>query len=164
MMSCNSCTLAPRPAFWSRFTSKERDAETGLDYFRARYYSGAQGRFMTPDWSGNPEPIPYADLGNPQSLNLYAYVRNNPVVTSDSDGHTIDDEDLANCDEYQKWKRSYFKQKGAKDQWDTLDKSYGCCGNGKVVGDKHEMFFYIRRVEADAPEWRRKVLACVNTG
>lgn len=37
-------------------------AETGLDYFGAWYFSGAQGRFTTPDWSDKPEPIPYADL------------------------------------------------------------------------------------------------------
>jgi RHS repeat-associated protein len=49
---------------------------TGLDYFGARYFSGAQGRFTTPDWSAKPQPVPYADLSNPQSLNLYTYVRN----------------------------------------------------------------------------------------
>jgi RHS repeat-associated protein len=37
--------------------------ETGLDYFGARYFSGAQGRFTSPDWSTIPQPIPYADLG-----------------------------------------------------------------------------------------------------
>jgi RHS repeat-associated protein len=69
------------------FTGKERDAETGLDYFGARYYSGAQGRFMTPDWSSKPTPVPYATLGNPQSLNLYVYVMNNPLSRNDPDGH-----------------------------------------------------------------------------
>jgi RHS repeat-associated protein len=70
-----------------QFTGKERDAETGLDYFGARYFSGAQGRFMTPDWSEAPTPVPYADFSDPQTLNLYAYVRNNPIATSDLDGH-----------------------------------------------------------------------------
>jgi RHS repeat-associated protein len=70
-----------------RFTGKERDGETGLDYFGARYYSGEQGRFTTADWSEKPEPIPYADLMNPQSLNLYAYVLNNPLNNRDLDGH-----------------------------------------------------------------------------
>jgi RHS repeat-associated protein len=69
------------------FTGEERDAETGLDYFGARYFSGAQGRFMTPDWSEKPQPIPYAELTDPQSLNLYAYVRNNPLKNRDLDGH-----------------------------------------------------------------------------
>jgi hypothetical protein len=42
---------------------------------------------MTPDWSKNPQGVPYADFGNPQSLNLYSYVRNNPVAGTDPDGH-----------------------------------------------------------------------------
>jgi RHS repeat-associated protein len=71
----------------SLFTGKERDSETSLDYFGARYFSGAQGRFTTPDWSAKPQPIPYADLNDPQSLNLYAYVRNNPLKNRDLDGH-----------------------------------------------------------------------------
>jgi RHS repeat-associated protein len=71
----------------TRVTGKERDAETGLDYFGARYFSGAQGRFTTPDWSAKPTPVPYADLTDPQTLNLYAYVRNNPLAKADPDGH-----------------------------------------------------------------------------
>ena len=70
-----------------KFTGKERDAETGLDYFGARYFSAAQGRFTSPDWSAKPQPVPYADLANPQSLNLYSYVRNNPLSRIDPDGH-----------------------------------------------------------------------------
>ena len=59
----------------------------GLDFFGARYFSGAQGRFTTPDWSAKPEAVPYATLDNPQSLNLYAYVQNNPLRVPDFDGH-----------------------------------------------------------------------------
>ncbi|MGD0941559.1 MAG: DUF4329 domain-containing protein [Terracidiphilus sp.] len=69
------------------FTGKERDTESGNDYFGARYYSSAMGRFMSPDWSAKAEPVPYAKLDNPQSLNLYAYVLNNPVGNRDPDGH-----------------------------------------------------------------------------
>jgi RHS repeat-associated protein len=69
------------------FTQKERDTETGNDYFLARYYSSALGRFTTPDWSAKTDPVPYAAFANPQSLNLYAYVRNNPITAVDSDGH-----------------------------------------------------------------------------
>jgi RHS repeat-associated protein len=63
------------------FTSKERDAETGLDYFLARYYSGAQGRFTSPD-------KPFADQtpSDPQSWNLYSYTRNNPLRYVDPSG------------------------------------------------------------------------------
>jgi RHS repeat-associated protein len=52
------------------FTGKERDAESGNDYFGARYYSSASGRFTSPDTSDSGGPIPYADLEDPQSLNL----------------------------------------------------------------------------------------------
>jgi len=69
------------------FTGKERDTESGNDYFEARYYSSAMGRFMSPDWSSKEEPIPYAKLDNPQSLNLYSYVYNNPLSKVDPDGH-----------------------------------------------------------------------------
>ena len=69
------------------FTGKERDAESGLDYFGARYYASSMGRFMNPDWADKPEDVPYSDLHNPQSLNLYAYVGNNPLGRTDADGH-----------------------------------------------------------------------------
>jgi RHS repeat-associated protein len=71
----------------NKFTGKLRDNETGLDWFGARYFSGAQGRFTTPDWSAKPQPVPYADLTDPQTLNLYGYVRNNPLNKDDPDGH-----------------------------------------------------------------------------
>jgi RHS repeat-associated protein len=70
-----------------KFTGKERDSETGLDYFGARYYGNALGRFITPDWSAVPVPVPYADLTDPQSLNQYSYVRNLPTTRVDVDGH-----------------------------------------------------------------------------
>ncbi len=59
----------------------------GNDYFFARYYTSALGRFTTPDWSAKVVPVPYAQMGDPQSLNLYAYVRNNPLIHVDADGH-----------------------------------------------------------------------------
>jgi RHS repeat-associated protein len=64
-----------------RFTGKERDAETGLDYFGARYFSGAQGRFTGPD--------PLLNSGRPwepQSWNRYAYALNNPLRFNDPTG------------------------------------------------------------------------------
>jgi RHS repeat-associated protein len=71
----------------SRYTGKERDTESGLDYFGARYYASNMGRWMSPDWSAKQEPVPYSKLDNPQSLNLYAYVYNNPLSKADPDGH-----------------------------------------------------------------------------
>jgi RHS repeat-associated protein len=70
-----------------KFTGKERDAESGLDYFGARYYASNMGRFMSPDWADKPEAVPYSSLDNPQSLNLYGYVLNNPLSHADADGH-----------------------------------------------------------------------------
>ncbi|HEX3154955.1 MAG TPA: RHS repeat-associated core domain-containing protein [Candidatus Angelobacter sp.] len=72
-----------------KFTGKERDSETNLDYFGARYYGNALGRFMTPDWSAKPVTVPYADLHDPQTLNQYAYVRNSPISKADPDGHEV---------------------------------------------------------------------------
>jgi RHS repeat-associated protein len=69
------------------FTGKQRDTESGLDAFGARYYGSNFGRFMTPDWAEKPIDVPYANFGNPQSLNLYSYVNNNPTTIRDPDGH-----------------------------------------------------------------------------
>jgi RHS repeat-associated protein len=65
-----------------QFTGKERDAESGLDYFGARYYGGALGRFSSPDPAG----LLAAKPGNPQSWNLYTYSMNSPLTNIDPDG------------------------------------------------------------------------------
>jgi RHS repeat-associated protein len=80
-----------------KFTGKERDQETGLDYFGARYYGSALGRFTSPDWSAAPVPVPYAKLNNPQSLNLYTYVLNNPLSANDPTGHILKCEPNGTC-------------------------------------------------------------------
>ena len=74
-----------------KFSGKERDAETQLDYFGARYYGNWTGRFLTPDWDAKPITVPYANFGNPQSLNLYSYTKNNPTTFGDLDGHCGED-------------------------------------------------------------------------
>jgi RHS repeat-associated protein len=68
-----------------KFTGKERDTETGLDYFGARYYGSALGRFTSADDGSDQEP------GDPQSWNLYGYGRNNPLRFTDPDGHDAAD-------------------------------------------------------------------------
>jgi len=72
------------------FTGKERDAETGLDYFGARYFSGAQGRFTSPDPFNLVDELVGQEfdeyLANPQYWNKYAYSLNNPLKYKDSDG------------------------------------------------------------------------------
>ena len=66
---------------YSFLTSKERDIETGLDYFEARYYGSTQGRFTSTD------PLMASGRTNkPQSWNRYAYVLNNPLILIDPDG------------------------------------------------------------------------------
>ncbi len=64
-----------------QFTGKERDAESGLDYFGARYLASTHGRWMSVD----PE---MGDPQNPQRLNRYAYVLNDPIKYVDADGRT----------------------------------------------------------------------------
>jgi RHS repeat-associated protein len=64
-----------------KFTGKKRDIETGLDYFGARYYSNGLGRFDSAD-----EPFADQSARDPQSWNLYSYVRNNPVNNVDRRG------------------------------------------------------------------------------
>jgi RHS repeat-associated protein len=49
----------------SRSTGKERDTESGLDYFGARYYASTMGRWMSPDWADKPEAVLYSKLDNP---------------------------------------------------------------------------------------------------
>jgi RHS repeat-associated protein len=61
------------------YTGKERDSESGLDNFGARYDSSQYGRFMTPDPIGG-------HTEDPQTLNKYAYVRNNPINLTDPTG------------------------------------------------------------------------------
>jgi RHS repeat-associated protein len=64
-----------------KFTGKGRDAETGLDYFGARHFSGAQGRFSSPD------PTPNGiSVSDPQSWNQYGYVGNRPLAFVDRNG------------------------------------------------------------------------------
>jgi RHS repeat-associated protein len=72
-----------------KFTGKERDVETGLDWFKVRYMGSPQGRFTSPD--------PFSPIGlkrdkfnawiaNPQRWNKYAYALNNPLVLIDPTG------------------------------------------------------------------------------
>jgi RHS repeat-associated protein len=82
-----------------KFTGKERDSESGFDYFGARYLSGVQGRFTSPDAYGvdqHPE--------DPQSWNLYAYGRNNPIKFVDPSGEYVCADNITRdqCDNFQK--------------------------------------------------------------
>ena len=65
-----------------KFTGQERDTESGLDNFGARYNSSSMGRFMSPD----PTFLKPHRLVNPQRWNMYAYGVNNPLRYVDPDG------------------------------------------------------------------------------
>jgi RHS repeat-associated protein len=117
------------------FTGKERDAESGLDNFGARYDSSALGRFMTPDWAVRPISVPYAVFGDPQTLNLYSYVENAPINRVDADGHGQD------CGNSQYQTLARCKDDGRNDEYKTqtgnesgLDSGpqvpHGSCING----------------------------------
>ena len=98
------------------FTGKQRDYESNLDYFGARYFGGGNnlGRFMTPDPLGEGA----AEPSDPQSWNVYAYGRNNPTTNTDPTGElycgpldekgtmscVLDDEYLKNKDQYKDYK------------------------------------------------------------
>jgi RHS repeat-associated protein len=96
-------------SFPPKFTGKERDAETGLDYFGARYFSGAQGRFTSAD-----PYMPSADVKDPQSWNRYAYARNNPLRYIDPNG--LDWSDLSEEQRrvFQQYADSYNKTNKSK--------------------------------------------------
>jgi RHS repeat-associated protein len=68
-----------------RTTGKERDTETNLDYFGARYFSGAQGRFTSPDKLNATDDRSLV----PSSFNKYAYAANNPLRFADPDGRDV---------------------------------------------------------------------------
>jgi RHS repeat-associated protein len=68
-----------------KFTGKERDAESNLDYFGARYYGSTLGRFVQAD----PLYLEFHRLTDPQQLNLYTYGRNNPLTFIDPLGLDI---------------------------------------------------------------------------
>ena len=132
--------------FAYQFTGKERDSESGLDYFGARYYASTVGRWLSPDWSAKAEPVPYAKLDNPQSLNLYSYVGNNPLSRIDADGHY--EVNASNCNGSAKCQKKYdkaankFEARRAKDlnskkeSVRTAAANYGALGeaNGVHVG------------------------------
>ena len=71
-----------------KFSGKQRDSESGLDYFGARYYSSGMGRFASPDG-----PTTDEDPANPASWNRYAYTNNRPLFLTDPTGHIKKDKD-----------------------------------------------------------------------
>ena len=99
-----------------KFTQKERDIETGLDYFGTRYYASMQGRFTSTD------PIIMAPerAFDPQQINLYAYTRNNPLTFVDPDGETINEPTGLSEKEqkrYDDWKKKFLSTAEGQKTW-----------------------------------------------
>ena len=91
------------------FTGQQRDNETGLDYFIARYYSSTQGRFTSSDPLGG-------QIVNPQSLNKYVYVRNNPLRLTDPTGmYVCADGKKCDSDEDKKFEKARQQDLKSKD-------------------------------------------------
>ena len=82
-----TCTNSSSDISPTHFTGKQRDNETGLDYFGARYNASTIGRFMSPD-PDNASAFLYPD--DPQSWNGYPYARNNPLGITDPTGETYE--------------------------------------------------------------------------
>jgi RHS repeat-associated protein len=79
-------------------------SETGLDYFGARYFAGAQGRFTSPDSTA------YSKMSNPQSWNLYAYSFDNPLRYIDPTGNEVQ---AANCSTEQECQKTLAAVRGS---------------------------------------------------
>lgn len=112
-----------------QFTQKERDVETGLDYFLARYYASTQGRFTSADDFLNDTRV-----ADPASWNLYAYVRNNPLKYVDPLGQTIEETQDKKHKLTKDEKKAIEKDLRAKTGLSSIqfDK------NGKLTYDKNE--------------------------
>ena len=124
----------------SRYTGKERDTESGNDYFGARYYASAMGRWLSPDTDMTLKRI----LPNPQRWNRYAYVINNPLVRIDPDGlrdiyvflSYVGDPSAAQA-------VSYLARNGMSPNWDKIQLEALAHGNHVYIyqgGDSNKTF------------------------
>ena len=77
------------------FTDQEDDDETGFFNYNARLYDPLIGRFISAD------PL-FQDLSDPQTLNRYSYVRNNPIIYTDPSGYDFEEWDYGDGD-YDYW-------------------------------------------------------------
>ena len=131
-LACTGSTTAPTE---HHFTGKERDSESGNDYFGARYYASSMGRFMSPDPLG-----PWvADVSDPQSWNFYAYGRNNPLINIDPTGT-----DCVYFNDAGNGVESIDRQDSAQNSGTSLDRQSSDCGanggdwiNGHVTGSMY---------------------------
>ncbi|QOY90653.1 RHS repeat domain-containing protein [Paludibaculum fermentans] len=130
------------------FTGKERDAETGLDFFEARYFSSAQGRFTSPDpltwqvwqYGSDDDRAKFQEfISDPQNFNLYAYVRNNPLKYTDPTGTYYCNGSDADCKKveaaYNQAKAAAANKDLSKDERAAINKTLKFLGKpGEVNG------------------------------
>jgi RHS repeat-associated protein len=109
-------------------TQKERDIETGLDYFGARYFASTQGRFTSAD-----EPFADQSEDDPQSWNLYSYVGNNPLSFTDPFGLWKWVDPGNNGNRFLQWEKG--------DDWHTLSTFlYNETGRDYLAGDLEKAY------------------------
>jgi RHS repeat-associated protein len=145
------------------YTGKERDTESGNDYFEARYYASSFGRFMSPDWSAKVAPVPYAKLDDPQTLNLFGYVRDNPVTGFDSDGH--DCAGNKTCEQNDKWNNTHgIIPNGTLRQLDQVAMKAEKTALGKTRADMKNGYTKADGKKGYMREWGGLILQNSDTG
>ena len=104
-----------------KFTGKERDPESNLDNFGARFMTSSMGRFMSPDPAGTVAAKP----AFPQSWNLYSYALNNPVNLADPTGLWCVWEDGTHDDDPKDGGATSDQCNDQGGHWDQSDTLYG---------------------------------------
>ena len=112
-----------------KVSGKERDSESNLDYFGARYYANYYYRWLSPD------PVVNRDeaMRNPQLWNLYSFCRNNPATYWDPDGMV----DV----EFTKFQFHYESSQTIRELSNKYTKGLGMTSGGFVLPD-----IYVNRV------------------
>lgn len=121
-----------------KFTTYQKDNETGLDFAEARYYNNANGRFTAVD-----PLLASGKSGNPQTFNRYVYVGNSPTTIIDPLG------------------LDWFKN-GNRYEWSDDNKTFkdgsSIVGWDKVEFNKNGYHFYDGCVDADCSKTDSAVL------
>ncbi len=145
-----------------RFTSYDRSGTTGLDYAMNRTYNSGQSRFTQVD----PIGMASASIGNPQSLNMFAYVQNNPIDFTDPIGLLMAQPNIGRfivTIQISWWERQWDSYWGADNGWssgwDTGRRTPRDPGEG-IGGSRGDgLPEYARRVYIDLGE---KLTDCIN--
>jgi RHS repeat-associated protein len=155
----------------NHFTGKERDTESGNDYFGARYYASSMGRWMSPDPSNLG-----VDFFLPQTWNRYEYALNNPLTMMDRNGfwptwvhNDIIDKSFPTLSSGQR--DILKKQSAAVDEDQSVAGSHkhgmvgeGCDGCFDAQGDAQKTADWISQNEHDAEELQQQWIDSGHTG